>query len=245
MVFGEAANFAAYSFAPAILVTPLGAGSVIVGYFHSFLFISAILASFFLNEKLNTEGVIGCTLCILGSIIIILNAPEETEINSVQEILNYAIAPGNLIFKLIQGFVVYMVMVAATSLYLIYYVAPIYGKKHMLVYITICSLVGSISVMAAKGFGIAIKITIQGKNQFTEASTYVFGFTVILCALTQINYFNKALDLFSTNRYVFSFLIQCHSHLLCHIHNCYHHCICYFIWRYTKIYHCIFYIFNF
>ena len=30
MIFGEAANFAAYSFAPALLVTPLGAGSVLV-----------------------------------------------------------------------------------------------------------------------------------------------------------------------------------------------------------------------
>jgi hypothetical protein len=32
MVFGEIANFLAYSYAPAILVTPLGAVSVLVGY---------------------------------------------------------------------------------------------------------------------------------------------------------------------------------------------------------------------
>ncbi len=70
----------------------------------------------------------------------------------------------------------------------------------MLVYITICSLVGSISVMASKGFGIAIKLTINGDNQFTYLSTYIFATTVIVCAMTQINYFNKALDLFSTNR---------------------------------------------
>lgn len=30
MVLGEAANFAAYAFAPAILVTPLGALSIII-----------------------------------------------------------------------------------------------------------------------------------------------------------------------------------------------------------------------
>lgn len=34
MAIGEAANFAAYGFAPAILVTPLGALSVIVRYVH-------------------------------------------------------------------------------------------------------------------------------------------------------------------------------------------------------------------
>ena len=32
VVLGEVANFLAYSFAPAILVTPLGAVSVLVGY---------------------------------------------------------------------------------------------------------------------------------------------------------------------------------------------------------------------
>ena len=32
MVVGEVANFAAYAFAPAILVTPLGALSIIVRY---------------------------------------------------------------------------------------------------------------------------------------------------------------------------------------------------------------------
>lgn len=31
---GEVANFAAYAFAPAILVTPLGALSVLIGYGH-------------------------------------------------------------------------------------------------------------------------------------------------------------------------------------------------------------------
>lgn len=34
MVVGEAANFAAYAFAPAILVTPLGALSIIIRWGH-------------------------------------------------------------------------------------------------------------------------------------------------------------------------------------------------------------------
>jgi magnesium transporter len=32
VVLGEISNFAAYAFAPAILVTPLGALSVLIGY---------------------------------------------------------------------------------------------------------------------------------------------------------------------------------------------------------------------
>ena len=44
---GEGANFLAYAFAPALLVTPLGALSIIV---------SAVLPSQFLNENLNLLG---------------------------------------------------------------------------------------------------------------------------------------------------------------------------------------------
>lgn len=44
MAFGEVFNFAAYAFAPASVVTPLGAISVIV---------AAILSSKYLNEQLN------------------------------------------------------------------------------------------------------------------------------------------------------------------------------------------------
>jgi hypothetical protein len=68
-----------------------------------------------------------------------------------------------------------------------------------LVYISICSTVGSISIMAIKAFGIAVKLTIGGSNQFTHPSTYVFMIVVAVCILTQMNYFNKALSQFNTN----------------------------------------------
>jgi hypothetical protein len=85
------------------------------------------------------------------------------------------------------------------SLTMIYVVAPTYGRSNPLVYISICSLVGSVSIMAIKGFGIAVKLTLAGNNQFIYVSTYVFGSVVALCIMIQMNYFNKALDTFSTN----------------------------------------------
>ena len=85
MVLGEIANFAAYAFAPAILVTPLGALSVLIG---------AVLGSYFLKEVLGTLGKLGCALCLVGSVIIVLHAPPDKEIQTVDEILQYAIHPG-------------------------------------------------------------------------------------------------------------------------------------------------------
>ena len=93
----------------------------------------------------------------------------------------------------------YCFSVAVFSLVMIYSVVPRYGRTNPIVYISICSLVGSVSIMAIKGFGIAVKLTFSGNNQFTHPSTYVFGIVVATCILIQMNYFNKALDTFSTN----------------------------------------------
>ena len=93
----------------------------------------------------------------------------------------------------------YCLTVAVVSLAMIYGFAPKYGRKNPLVYITVCSLVGSVSVMAVKGFGVAVKLTFGGNNQFTHFSAWFFMFAVAGCAVTQMNYLNKALETFSTN----------------------------------------------
>ena len=95
LVIGEAANFAAYAFAPAILVTPLGALSVLIG---------AVLGAYFLDEELGVLGKLGCAICLIGSVIIVLHAPPDEEISTVDEILNYAIQPGRLIHPSMQLF---------------------------------------------------------------------------------------------------------------------------------------------
>jgi magnesium transporter len=54
----------------------------------------AILASFLLNEELGHLGRVGCTLSLIGSLIIVLHAPEDKEVETVDEILEYAAQPG-------------------------------------------------------------------------------------------------------------------------------------------------------
>ncbi|KAG9948457.1 DUF803-domain-containing protein, partial [Aureobasidium melanogenum] len=181
MVIGEVANFAAYAFAPPILVTPLGALSVLIG---------AVLGSYFLGENLGTLGKLGCAICLIGSVVIVLHAPPDKEVQTIDEILNYAVQP---------GFLFYVILVIVFSTVMIYRVCPRYGRKNPLIYISICSTVGSVSIMAVKGVGIAVKLTFAGYNQFTHPSTYVFILVTVVCILTQMNYFNKALSQFNTN----------------------------------------------
>ncbi|GAB2271945.1 hypothetical protein Dimus_006773 [Dionaea muscipula] len=180
MVVGEIANFAAYAFAPAILVTPLGAVSIII---------SAALAHVILREKLHIFGVVGCMLCVVGSTTIVLHAPQERQIESVKEVWDLATEP---------GFIVYAVMVTGAVFVLVVHFVPQYGQTHVMVYIGVCSLVGSLSVMGVKALGIALKLTFSGMNQLIYPQTWIFAVFVISCILTQMNYLNKALDTFNT-----------------------------------------------
>ncbi|OAY72089.1 putative magnesium transporter NIPA3 [Ananas comosus] len=180
MIVGEIANFAAYAFAPAILVTPLGALSIIV---------SAVLAHFILKEKLHIFGVLGCVLCVVGSTSIVLHAPREKDIESVKQVWYLATEP---------GFIAYSCVVVFLVLFLIVQLVPRYGQSHMIVYVGICSLVGSLTVMSVKALAIALKLTYSGMNQFIYAQTWFFTFVVLTCCLMQMNYLNKALDTFNT-----------------------------------------------
>eukprot|EP01018_Ginkgo_biloba_P035539 Gb_23785 [translate_table: standard] len=180
MIVGEVANFAAYAFAPAILVTPLGALSIIV---------SAVLAHMILREKLHIFGMLGCVLCVVGSTTIVLHAPQERDIESVKEVWNLATEP---------AFLLYASLVVAVVLVLIFHFVPRYGHTHILVYIGICSLMGSLSVMSVKALGIALKLTFSGMNQLIYPQTWIFAMVVSTCIITQMNYLNKALDTFNT-----------------------------------------------
>ncbi|KAI4389386.1 hypothetical protein MLD38_001616 [Melastoma candidum] len=115
VVVGEIANFAAYAFAPAILVTPLGALSIII---------SAALAHVILKEKLHIVGVLGCALCVVGSTAIVLHAPPEQQIESVTEVWDLATE---------RAFLFYLV-IGAVSILIVYYILE-YGKTHIMVYI--------------------------------------------------------------------------------------------------------------
>lgn len=180
MIVGEVANFVAYAFAPAILVTPLGALSIIV---------SAVLAHIMLKERLHIFGILGCILCVVGSISIVLHAPPEREIVSVREVWTLATEP---------VFLVYSFAVVALALTLVFHFVPLYGNTHVMVYIGICSLMGSLSVMSVKALGIALKLTFEGMNQLIYPETWVFAIVVTSCILMQMNYLNKALDTFNT-----------------------------------------------
>ncbi|KAF3434639.1 hypothetical protein FNV43_RR21724 [Rhamnella rubrinervis] len=179
MIVGEVANFVAYVYAPAVLVTPLGALSIII---------SAVLAHFLLKERIQKMGVLGCISCIVGSVVIVIHAPQEHTPNSVQEVWILATQP---------AFLIYIAATLSVVLALVLHFEPRYGHTNILVYLGICSLMGAITVVSIKAIGIAIKLTLEGVSQIAYPQTWFFLTVAAICVITQLNYLNKALDTFN------------------------------------------------
>ncbi len=172
MIIGEICNFVAYAFVDAILVAPLGALSVVI---------TTILSAIFLKERLSFVGKVGCFNCIIGSVVIALNAPAQSSVASIQDMKKFVVAPGFLSFASV-------VIVACFVLAL--WAGPRYGKKSMLVYLSICSLIGGLSVVATQGLGAAVIKQIQGTPQFNQWFLYVLLVFVIATLLVEIIYLN-------------------------------------------------------
>ncbi|KAL9127638.1 MAG: hypothetical protein Q9217_003529 [Psora testacea] len=179
MIIGEICNFVAYAFVDAILVTPLGALSVVI---------TTILSAIFLKERLSFVGKIGCFMCIIGSVVIVMNAPEQSAASTIQDMKRYVLAP---------GFLSYAGVIILGCTFVALWVGPRYGKKSMLVYLTVCSLTGGLSVVATQGLGAAVVTQASGISQFNQWFLYVLFVFVIATLVTEIIYLNKALNLFN------------------------------------------------
>lgn len=223
MILGETLNFVAYAFTDAILVTPLGALSVVI---------TTILSAIFLKERLSMVGKVACFLCIVGSVVIVMNAPQESSVADIQQMQTYVITP---------GFLVYTGVIVVGAFFAAFWAGPRYGKKNMLVYISICSWVGGLSVVATQGLGSAIIAQASGIPQFNQWFIYVLLVFVICTLLTEIIFLNVSAPPAATT---FRLLrdgpadhrltivaesfesLQCrsgHSHLLCLLYQYHHH----------------------
>lgn len=153
-------------------MTPLGALSVVV---------TTILSAIFLKEKLSFVGKVACFLCIVGSIVIVLNAPQQETVKSIQDMQHFFLAP---------GFLAYAGTLIVGCVFVALWVGPRWGKKSMLVYLTICSLIGGLSVVSIQGLGAAVTAQARGESEFNQPFLYVLLVFVICTLLTEIIYLN-------------------------------------------------------
>ncbi|XP_042373013.1 magnesium transporter NIPA3-like, partial [Plectropomus leopardus] len=150
---------------------------------------SAVLSSYLLGEVLNVVGKLGCLLCVLGSVLLVIHAPQEQEVTSLQDMTSKLLEP---------GFLVYISAVLLLCVVLILYFSPRVGRSNILVYISICSLLGAFTVSSVKGLAIAINTVLYDISVLASPLTWILLFTLIVSIVTQVNYLNKSLDTFNT-----------------------------------------------
>ncbi|KFY39073.1 hypothetical protein V495_06171, partial [Pseudogymnoascus sp. VKM F-4514 (FW-929)] len=159
MIVGEICNFVAYAFTDAILVASMGALSVVI---------STVLSAIFLKERLSAVGMVGCFLCILGSVVIALNTSSSSSVTNIQEMQHFVVQPGIL---------VYGGIVIVGCIFIALWVGP--------------------RVVATQGLGSAILAQIGGQKQFNQWFLYVLFAFVVVTLVTEIIYLNKALNIFN------------------------------------------------
>nr|XP_019964406.1 PREDICTED: magnesium transporter NIPA4-like [Paralichthys olivaceus] len=125
----------------------------------------------------------------MGSILLVIHAPEEQEVTSLQDMTDKLLKP---------GFLVYVSVVLLLCAVLVLYFSPRFGRSNILVFISICSLLGAFTVSSVKGLAIAIDTVFYDISVLTSPLPWILLLTLIVSMVTQVNYLNKSLDTFNT-----------------------------------------------
>uniref|UniRef100_H3B786 NIPA magnesium transporter 1 n=1 Tax=Latimeria chalumnae TaxID=7897 RepID=H3B786_LATCH len=152
----------------------------------------SVLASYLLQEKLNLLGKLGCLLSCAGSIVFIIHAPKSENVTSRVELEEKLTDP---------VFLGYLCMILLLLVLLLFWIAPAYGTTNILVYISICSLLGSFTVPSSKGIGLAAQDAFSS-NPSSERALYLFLvlLATLACSISiQFLYINKALEHFDSS----------------------------------------------
>lgn len=100
-------------------------------------------------------------------------------------------------------FVVYALLVVLMLIMLIVWIAPAHGTSNIMVYVAICSLLGSFTVPSSKGLGLAAQDVFNEGPSSSRATALFLGLlgTLAVSILIQFYFINKALESFSSNMF--------------------------------------------
>ena len=130
LMAGEMGNFAAFGLASPTVVSPLGAVAVIA---------NALIAFLVLRERFFLRNALGLLLTVIGSVVVVINAPPTVDELSVETFAELITAPPSMVYFAVVSSSIALLMVAE----------PLLGHKYLLVNVMLCSLLGSITVLAS------------------------------------------------------------------------------------------------
>ncbi|MBN3308464.1 NPAL2 protein, partial [Amia calva] len=183
MGVGELGNFAAYGFAPATLIAPLGCVSVIA---------SAVMSVIFLKETLRASDILGGALTVTGTYLLVTFAPNMSQKITAQTVRKYSVS---------WHFLVYLVFEIIVFCILLY----LYKRKklkHIVVVMMLVALLASVTVISVKAVSGMITESVKGSLQLTYPIFYVMVVVMVASCAFQIKFLNQAMKLFNATEVV-------------------------------------------
>ncbi|RCI10924.1 hypothetical protein L249_5338 [Ophiocordyceps polyrhachis-furcata BCC 54312] len=181
ITLGEMGNFLAYGFAPASIVSPLGVVALVS---------NCIIAPVMFHETFRVRDFWGVVIAVAGVVTVVLSAKQEETKLGPHEVWE-AITT--------TAFEIYMAVTMALILVLMW-ASGRYGKRTILIDLGLVGLFGGYTALATKGVSSMLSSTLW--RAFTTPVTYVLILILLVTAVMQIRYVNKALQRFDSTQVI-------------------------------------------
>ncbi|RDA92588.1 hypothetical protein CP533_0940 [Ophiocordyceps camponoti-saundersi (nom. inval.)] len=181
ITLGEMGNFLAYGFAPASIVSPLGVVALVS---------NCIIAPVMFHETFRVRDFWGVVIAVAGVVTVVLSAKQEETKLGPHEVWE-AITT--------TAFEIYMAVTTALIVVLMW-ASGRYGKRTLLIDLGLVGLFGGYTALATKGVSSMLSSTLW--RAFTTPVTYVLILILLVTAVMQIRYVNKALQRFDSTQVI-------------------------------------------
>eukprot|EP00842_Homolaphlyctis_polyrhiza_P001782 jgi/Hompol1/2604/HPOL_002977-RA len=179
MLIGEMGNFAAYGFAPAVLVAPLGTVALIS---------NALIAPIFLSETLRKQDIFGIVFTVIGTGIILGVSSQTSEPE---------LSPDDIVKAIMQQqFFIYFIVTASIGSIMFALSYTPQGRKYIFVDLLIVAVFGGYTVLATKALSSLLKLSLV--RMLSHWITYLMIFVLATTAVLQVKHLNRSLSVFDS-----------------------------------------------
>ncbi|CAO0796149.1 unnamed protein product [Mucor circinelloides] len=181
MILGEVGNFVAYGFAPASTIAPLGTTTLVA---------NVILAPLMLKEVFRKRDLIGVILAVSGAAMVVFSSNSEEVALSPELIMESITQMQSIIYFILTG----VAIVTLTVL------SPIYGASSIMIDLGLVAIYGGYTVLSTKSVASLLSLTFF--KMFAYPVSYLLIFVLVVTAVLQIKYLNKALQRFDSTEVI-------------------------------------------
>ncbi|KAG0171853.1 NIPA-like protein 3 [Apophysomyces sp. BC1034] len=181
MILGEIGNFVAYGFAPASTIAPLGTATLVS---------NVILAPLMLKEVFRKRDLLGVVLAVMGAAMVVLSSNAEEG----------ALSPESVMEALTQTRAIVYFCTTGIAIATLTILSPLYGSSSIMIDLGLVAIYGGYTVLCTKSVASLLSLTLF--NMFAYPVSYILILTLVVTAILQIKYLNKALQRFDSTEVI-------------------------------------------